>query len=555
MGVAQYRLGVCGKLVAGSESSVESAIQGRRFLVIDMNDANLEKIERYLLMDAAAKVYKAKAPLTALRILQDRRTPVDCVICAQKTTPITGLDFLQNIRTGRYGGKSLRETSFILTMPQKDDAIVNAADSFLVSGYMFGELNRDLVSEVVNKVLKHTPTTDQPNQCRIAHVRESGLDLVLVPFESGFGNLSLEEQQETVSAIRKTIILAGLKGEVIPVWPSDDDGTSFLAPENHHAVVKNISMDFVRANLNRQFTPVGLPDTARSALPAEANKSSTQAKVGKGALSKPTSSKLSSKSVGIGQGDTKRDLENQGTPFSDEHIRKVMAAFKQLGPEKFIKAFVRGQPIIHSLGEKKFDTLMTEFYVSVDRLRKPLFANAQMRGRGLVFHDLTLLFDQIILRSFEHVPVNGGLFSINLNVQSVFTKAFENFIETAPADRLVVEFRQPNIIEYFDEYEMARGIILAKGAKIAVDQILPDTLGLVHLEYLGASIAKFQWSKDSDDTLKERSKALSYMTEHGIEAIMTRVDESRAMDMGAELGVHRFQGFLIDDMVQEQTKH
>lgn len=541
--------------MAESESPAESAIQGRRFLIIDMNSANLDKLERYLLMDAASKVYKAKAPLTALRILQDRRTPVDCVICAQKTTPITGLDFLQNLRTGRYGGKSLRETSFILTMGLKDDAIVNAADSFLVSGYMFGELSRDNVAEVVNKVLKHTPTEDQPNQCRIAHVRESGLDLVLVPFEAGFGFLSPEDQQQAIDAIRKTTILAGLKGEVIPIWPTDDDGTSFLAPESHHSVVQNISMDFVRANLNRQFTPIGLPDTVRSSLPAEANKKSTERKVGKGASSKPSFSKKEPKALGVGRGDTKGDSEKQETLFSDEHIRKVMAAYKQLGPEKFIKAFVRGQPIIHSLGKEKFDTLMTEFYVSVDRLRKPLFANAEMRGRGLVFHDLTMLFDQIILRSFDHVPVNGGLFSINLNVQSIFTKAFETFIETVPAERLVVEFRQPNIIEYFDEYEVSRGILLAKGAKIAVDQILPDTLGLVHLEYLGASIAKFQWSKDSDDTLKERGKALNYMAEHGIKPIMTRVDESRAMDMGAELGVDNFQGFLIDDMVQGQTKH
>ena len=66
--------------MAESDSSEESAIQGRRFLIIDVNGANLDKLERYLLMDAANKVYKAKAPLTALRILQDRRMPVDCVI-------------------------------------------------------------------------------------------------------------------------------------------------------------------------------------------------------------------------------------------------------------------------------------------------------------------------------------------------------------------------------------------------------------------------------------------------------------------------------------------
>ncbi len=239
--------------------------------------------------------------------------------------------------------------------------------------------------------------------------------------------------------------------------------------------------------------------------------------------------------------------------FSEVHVRKVMAAFKQLGPEKFIKAFVRGQPVVVANKEKNFDPLMTEFYVSVERLRKPLFADADMRGCGLIFYDLTMLLDQIVLRSFDHLPINGGQFSINLNVKSVFTKTFENFIATAPLDRLVIEFRQPDIIEYFDEYEVARGLILGKGAKIAVDQIVADTLGLVHLEYLGASIAKFQWSDDSKDTLIERAAAVKRMAENEIDPIMTRVDDKIAIELAQDMGVHKFQGFLIDDMVEKQA--
>jgi len=257
---------------------------------------------------------------------------------------------------------------------------------------------------------------------------------------------------------------------------------------------------------------------------------------------------------GSGPADTGDVRQTLNTPFSDGHVRKVMAAFKQLGPEKFIKAFVRGQPVVLSGAEKKLVTLMTEYYVSIDRLRKTLFADADMRGCSLIFYDLTMILDQIVLRSFDHLPNNGGQFSINLNVKSVFTKTFKNFIAAAPMDRLVIEFRQPDIIEYFDEYEVARDIILSKGAKIAVDQISPDTLGLVRLEYLGASIAKFQWSHDSNDTLKERCAAFKHLAEHGIEPIMTRVDDAQALEMGAELGVHQFQGFLIDDMVAKQSR-
>ena len=118
----------------------------------------------------------------------------------------------------------------------------------------------------------------------------------------------------------------------------------------------------------------------------------------------------------------------------------------------------------------------------------------------------------------------------------------------------MIEFRQPDIIEHFDEYEVAREIILSKDAKISFDKISPETLGLVRLKYLGASIAKFQWIHDSNDTLKARGAAFKNLAEHVIEPIITRVDDAQALETGAELGVHQFQGFLIDDMVAKQVR-
>ncbi len=264
-----------GVSVTNADALEQSAIQGRRFLVIDSNKDNLEKLERYLLIDAAAKVYKAKAPLVALRILQDRRTPVDCVICAQNMSPITGLDFLQNLRTGRYGGKSLRETDVILTMPQMEDSVVIAAESFLVSGFIYGELTRDSVSEAVNKALSLDREKEASEVCRIAHVRQSGIDLILVPFESDFGDLPSEEQETALAAIQKTAVLAGLKGEVVPIWPTREGNTSFIAPKSCHQVVKKLTFDFVKINLNRQFTPVGFPESAKAALPPDEKKKKT----------------------------------------------------------------------------------------------------------------------------------------------------------------------------------------------------------------------------------------------------------------------------------------
>ena len=90
-----------------------------------------------------------------------------------------------------------------------------------------------------------------------------------------------------------------------------------------------------------------------------------------------------------------------------------------------------------------------------------------MRGSGRLFNKFTLVLDQILLQAFNHMHTTEARCSINLTVASVFTEAFEGFIEATPPTKLaqvVFEFRQSNIVENFDEFQVARGLIKSKGA-------------------------------------------------------------------------------------------
>ena len=61
----------------------------------------------------------------------------------------------------------------------------------------------------------------------------------------------------------------------------------------------------------------------------------------------------------------------------------------------------------------------------MDLLRKPLFVDVEMRGSGRLFNEFTLVLDQILLQAFDKLHVGDNRISINLNVESVFTEAFE----------------------------------------------------------------------------------------------------------------------------------
>lgn len=195
------------------------------------------------------------------------------------------------------------------------------------------------------------------------------------------------------------------------------------------------------------------------------------------------------------------------------------------------------------------ESVLREYFISMDLLRKPLFIDVEMRGSGRLFNEFTLVLDQILLQAFNQMHTTSERCSINLNAESVFTEAFEGFIGATPAavlEQVVFKFRQSNIVENFDEFQVARGLIRSKGAHIAVDQIFPQTVGLVDLDYIGASIAKIHWRNGAEEILKERERAIKYLIDCNVMPVLIRVDNESAIQTGHRMGINMFHGFLID---------
>lgn len=53
---------------------------------------------------------------------------------------------------------------------------------------------------------------------KIAHVREQGVDLIIIPLESSFGNQGTQAQNDTIAVLQLKARAAGLAGKVVPVW-------------------------------------------------------------------------------------------------------------------------------------------------------------------------------------------------------------------------------------------------------------------------------------------------------------------------------------------------
>ena len=241
------------------ETKSSNIIGSTRFLVVDGDKNALSSIQQFLEAAGAPQVYVAAAPIVALRTLQEPSSRVDCIICAHKKGTITGLQFFQTLRSGRWGTGRIRDVKFILMMNRLDVTAVQAADNAGVSGYFIGDLQREAFITEIAKALTATVTESPLPKMQVAHINMSGVDMIFVPTDATFSRAGSVQQQNVVNELRAYMQDQLLAGAVTPVWQTEDSGLGYFASPQYHAMLANLTMEFVRANLNRELTALRPP--------------------------------------------------------------------------------------------------------------------------------------------------------------------------------------------------------------------------------------------------------------------------------------------------------
>ncbi len=87
----------------------------------------------------------------------------------------------------------------------------------------------------------------------IAHIREQGVDLIIIPLQSTFGCKNTREQSQVCSSLQAAARSAGLAGTVVPVWDAGGGRMKSLAPRSMHPFFASIDLAFVAQNINRRL--------------------------------------------------------------------------------------------------------------------------------------------------------------------------------------------------------------------------------------------------------------------------------------------------------------
>ncbi len=237
-------------------------------------------------------------------------------------------------------------------------------------------------------------------------------------------------------------------------------------------------------------------------------------------------------------------------------IKLVEDVSRELGARDFARAFIRAQQIAEINPGQPPVQIMREYYASMDLLRRHALKEVEMRGSGNLFNQLTILLDQIVLTSFRQSNPDGLSCSLNMNVESVFTRGFEEFLDSTDGStfgNILFEFRQANIIQNFDEFSVACELIRSHGGRIAVDAIFPETVGLVNLGRLPIEMAKVFWRQNAETVLPDRRDDVRVLQDAGVRVVFARVDDQTAVDVGQDLGIKLFQGFYVDRLLSQSA--
>lgn len=176
----------------------------RKFLIVDDDAFILGLLERILKQFNAGRIAKATDGASALRVIKDDFTQVDCIISDFDMKPVNGLQLLQAVRMG-VNPHIPRDQGFIMLTSHGESDVVKTAVTLDVSGYLVKPIVPNKLQENLDRIFKKPVQIKSPEYYKafdlksvaplnVAEVKESAAWVILPSRSSLRGKSSLEEK-------------------------------------------------------------------------------------------------------------------------------------------------------------------------------------------------------------------------------------------------------------------------------------------------------------------------------------------------------------------------
>lgn len=222
-----------------------------------------------------------------------------------------------------------------------------------------------------------------------------------------------------------------------------------------------------------------------------------------------------------------------------------------------LNRYIRLQPIYERGTSGKWTPLFEECAIGFEDLRRAHFPKMEVVAPEHLFLALCQTLDARLLSELTErfETIAGRDVSLNLSVMSVLGSAFAGFARKVPRDahgRIGFELNPGDLLQNFALTLSAMNLLRREGFRVIIDGVTPDMLAYVNIAAFGADYIKLNVSKDYAAQLAEASVRKSLSAIPRDKLIFFRCDNERALAAGLDLGVTRFQGWLIDEKTRAQ---
>lgn len=205
------------------------------------------------------------------------------------------------------------------------------------------------------------------------------------------------------------------------------------------------------------------------------------------------------------------------------------------------------------VGNSKPQPIFVEHYISVADIKKNLLPNYDMHADKWLFQRLTRTFDRKLLQALPQKDmVANRVISLNINVETVFTAEFDKFItqfRLKNNNPLILEMRLFDVISDIQNYNDAKEKLDLLGCRTTLDALDVQSLVVMDRELLAVDFLKINWKPDYQRLIggPMENKIISAIKDQGnMRIILCHCDTEEALAFGKSVGIHMYQGFLID---------
>ncbi len=252
--------------------------------------------------------------------------------------------------------------------------------------------------------------------------------------------------------------------------------------------------------------------------------------------------------------DKAKSEQEKGEPLDSSNLADINQ--KLQGTR--VADLIREQVCLEMTPKGPGSVVFSEHFISMVELRKRIAPEVNLFGSPWLFQYLTETLDKRVLavlanRDFENLP---NPVSLNLNVSTVLSRDFQNFHKVVGknASKVVVEMQILDIFADTSTYGYARDTLQERGYRVVVDGLSPLALQFIDPGLLQSDFVKIAWGPefegDMDSTrMMEMREVVASTGKDSV--ILARVDTENAIKWGLALGISRYQGFFIDDLMSQ----